>query len=385
MTRRVPPAALAALLALARLALVPRFEFVPDEAYYLTWARGAAAVDHPPLVAWLTRAPLALGLRPIELAARVVPVLAALAAALALDALVAALGASRRARLALVALALLPLPAAGALLLTPDAPLLACVSAALALALAPGRPPPAARALGLALLAALALLAKTHALLLLPSLALARRARGAAAPDLPRGWLALAAAAQLAALPWALPSLAFQLAHAFTARGPAAGLAAPPPFPLGGLALFALGQVALALPALALVPRRVVTSPERALAVAALVPVVPVLVSALVRVPEANWSAPSYPALLALLALASDRLPAPRVRGSLAAVVAVAAALHLQLAAPYLPLPPRADPTARLRGWRAWACDRGPLPTRDALPAYALPAVRAVYGPECPR
>ncbi len=376
-----PPFALP-VLAIARLALVGRFDLAPDEAYYLTWARGAPGPDHPPLIAWLARLALALGTFPLERAARLVPVTCALAALLALDALLRALGGSVRARWVLLAVSLLPLPAAGALLLTPDAPLLACVAGALFVTLAPGGGP-RLRALALGALSAAAVLAKVHALVLLPTLFIARQALGDRAPALPRGTWVLALAAQSAALIPALASLRFQLVHAFTAHGPAAGLAAAPPFPLAGVPIFVSGQLALLLPALGLVPRRARTPATRALALATLLPCAPVLVSALVRIPEPNWTAPGYPALLTWLALASDALPAVTVRRWTALTLAVALALHIQLVRPWLPLAPAADPTARLRGWRRWTCDRGPLPAQG-LPPYALPAERAVYAPTCP-
>ncbi len=369
-------------LAITRLVLVSRFDLAPDEAYYLTWARGSPGVDHPPLVAWLARGALALHMHSIERSVRVVPVVCALVTAWCLDRLCAGLHASLRARWVLAALTLLPLPAAGGLLLTPDPPLVACASAVWLLGLAPG-PRSYLRAAGIIALAAVAVLAKVNALVVLPALALARWTLGTAAPVLPRWTLPLATFAQGCALGLGIPSLRFQWAHAFTVAGPLAGLASRPEFPLAGVLVLAAGQVGLLLPALGLFPRRWPGRVFRALGVLTLVPCVPVFASALVRVPEPNWTALGYPSLLTAMALASDVLPVRTVTRWTVGTLAIALVLHVHLVVPWLPFPWPSDPTARLHGWRRWACGHGAIPARD-LPPYALPAERAVYTPTCP-
>ncbi|MBI5513841.1 MAG: glycosyltransferase family 39 protein [Deltaproteobacteria bacterium] len=368
------------LLAAALLSLVLRvwlsglFELSPDEALYVTWAWGRPGVDHPPLLVWALRAALRAPLS-LERATRLVPALCALGTWWCLDGLLVAWKAHARARWALLLAGLLPLPATGALIATPDGPMVLFTALALRGALQVGE----ARAWGwvLAPAAALAVLSKAQALWLLPALAVC-------APREARGALLLALASQMAVLPQALPSLRFQLVHAFTAQGPAEGLAAPTRFPLEGVLAFLGGQVALLLPGLPWVRLREASTREGALALAVLVSVAPVLVSGLVRIPEPSWSAPAMPMVMLLLALGSARVDRRRWAAGGALVVVAAAVLHLQAARPVLPLPARADPTSRLRGWRAVVCDGATHPWRP-LPPYALAAERAVYGGRCGR
>lgn len=365
----------AVALSLARLALCARFDLSPDEAYYLTWAQGSSGHDHPPLIGWLARVPLALGVHPVELAARVIPVLCALVSTLALDALLAHLDASPRARWTLLVVTLLPLPATGALLLTPDAPLLALGSVALFVALSP-RVSSRIRAITLTLCAGLMVLAKVNALMLVPALLIALRPRE-------RWWVPMLGA-QAAALGFALPSLVFQLQHAFSAQGPVEGLGAPPPFPLAGLPIFVSGQLGLLLPSLALGLRRPRSPVERALAAFIAVQTLPVLVSALVRIPEPNWTAPAWPAVLVYLALGAEAVSLRVWRASVSLTLAVAVALHLQVVRPFLPIAHDKDQSARLHGWKRWVCEGGPLPV-GGLPPYATRAEREIYAPLCDR
>lgn len=130
--RHWPLAALAALT-LLRLAVAARVPLVPDEAYYWVWSRALAPgyPDHPPMVAlWIQLGTLlvgdtALGIRllgPISVA------LASLLLADAADRLLPGRDAGLRAAAFLNATMLV---GAGAVLMTPDAPLLAFWIAAL--------------------------------------------------------------------------------------------------------------------------------------------------------------------------------------------------------------------------------------------------------------
>ncbi|HEX9049920.1 MAG TPA: glycosyltransferase family 39 protein, partial [Anaeromyxobacter sp.] len=107
----------------ARLALAALVPITVDEAYYAQWAAHLQPgyLDHPPLVAWLMRAGLALGHG--VLAARL-PAIALLAATTLLAAsLVRARAGERAAVLAAVLLQAAPVFSLGGALTTPDAPL----------------------------------------------------------------------------------------------------------------------------------------------------------------------------------------------------------------------------------------------------------------------
>lgn len=366
-------------LALVRLALAPRFDLSPDEAYYLTWVHHAHRQDHPPLIAWLAALPLRLDVRPIELAARSVSVVCALVSTLLLDALLVHLDASPRARWTLLAMTLLPLPTTGALLLTPDAPLLALGSLALLLALSPRVSP----ALFWALLppaAALSALAKAQGLMVLPMVALAQRS---ARTERPAGAYVAALLAQVAVAPWLLPSLRFQLVHAFSPQGPTEGLAAHPAFPLAGVLVMLSGQLGLLASALPLALRAPRDSVDRALVAFMALPLAAVLVSSIVRVPEPNWTAPAWPAVLVYLCLGAPRVSTRTWRACVALTAVLAVLLHAQAITGFLPIPPEKDQSARmLRGWKNWVCHNGPLPASD-LPAYAAASEREIYQNRC--
>jgi hypothetical protein len=372
-------------VALARLALVGHFELSPDEAYYLTWADPAAAgPDHP--AGMVVLAKMALGLHslglPIETATRAPAVLLSLCTALMLLHVARRLGAGRNGSMTFAVLAsALPLPASGGLLLTPDVPLMAAWALGM-LSFRPSSPAGSnvsSRRGALPLLAAclLAPLFKVSGYLLLPSILLSRKAAG---DPLPRREIALNVAVSALTLPFTAPSLVFQAVHAFTAAGPAEGLAQPAPFFLGGTLLFALGQVALLLPALPLAG--VAFAGARPLLLGGASTLVPCLVSSLVRVPEPSWAAPAYPFLLVAFALAAERASSLRRSVALGLSTATAAILHVHLVHPVLPLG-NSDPTARLHGWKRHVCEGGPLPA-EGLPPYAVRSERLVYGPSCP-
>lgn len=118
--------ALAAVLRLGFAAIVPLF---PDEAYYWEWSRRLAGgyFDHPPMIAWLIAGGTALfGDTPFGI--RLVPVLVGSSGGLALALATRHLAGARAARYVALAFLVLPLAAAGLVLATPDAPLLAAVT-----------------------------------------------------------------------------------------------------------------------------------------------------------------------------------------------------------------------------------------------------------------
>lgn len=118
--------AAAALLRLALAAVVPLF---PDEAYYWEWSRRLAGgyFDHPPGIAWLVRAGTAL-LGPSPFAVRLAPILVASSGGLAIALAARTLAGDRAARYAALIFSVMPLAAAGLVIATPDAPLLAALA-----------------------------------------------------------------------------------------------------------------------------------------------------------------------------------------------------------------------------------------------------------------
>ena len=117
--------AIAAVLRLALAAIVPLF---PDEAYYWEWSRRLAGgyFDHPPMLAWLIAGGTAL-LGDTPLGVRLLPVLVGSSGGLALALATCHLAGPQAARYVALAFLVLPLAAAGLVLATPDAPLLASV------------------------------------------------------------------------------------------------------------------------------------------------------------------------------------------------------------------------------------------------------------------
>ena len=124
----------AGVLRLLVAALLPLF---PDETYYWEWGRHLAAgyFDHPPATALLIRAGSnllgAVGLGGTSLAVRFFPVLAGTAGALALAATARRIGGDDAGLRAAIIVTVLPLAAAGLVLATPDAPLLAAIAISL--------------------------------------------------------------------------------------------------------------------------------------------------------------------------------------------------------------------------------------------------------------
>lgn len=348
--------------AAAHLALAATTELSPDEAYYLAAARRAplSLEDHPPLVPLALRLLDRIAFLPVELRVRLLPVVCSVGTTLALVALARRLGA-REQGLALVAATtgFSVLGLTGGFVATPDGPLVL----GMALALLAATAAPAALAM------AAALASKVAAFPLAAALAL-DRAR-------PRGARAGVAIGALAALAIVVPSLRFQLHHAFAREAHAWSASAAVRSVLEAVLVQAvlwspwlLVRGARDLARLGDGPRWFV------LAWTALI-----LASALVRAtpPEANWWAPA--ALLVLVAALLRAHEATRrtlvaIAASLGipALVAASHAVH-----PWLPLPPPADPTARLHGWK-----NGSAPADAAgVGPYGVAAERCVYQADC--
>ena len=371
----------------ARLAWAGWTELAPDEAYYARWGAVLRAPDHPPAIGLLVAAATAL-FGQSERAVRLVPIVCGALTALAVRRLARGAGVAPAAATGagLVATFAL-LPAAGAVIATPDAPLLLCwtVAAALLLdALAHGTAP---RWIAFGAAAGLGLWCKLSALLLWPAVLAIPAARRTPR----RIALAAATAAVVAAPPIAaelaagLGAVRFQLAHAY---GPAGG---PLWGPAQRLLEAAAAQVGLLSPIVAWEAARFVGRPRAALAAPtagalhalALLPLCAFALSAVVRRPEPNWLAPAYPALVVgAVAAWQARAPARRALiGAIGLSIAIATTLvvHVHAVRPFLPLPPARDPTSRLHGWSALARAAGPFHPR-AAEDYGVAAELWWYG-----
>lgn len=384
---------LLAVLSVARLGFAWAVDLCPDEAYYWAWAQQLAAGyhDHPPAVAWLVRAGTAL-LGDNELGVRLAAVLCgALAVWLVFVMTRRLTGRPRRAFWVALLAAGAPILAAGSVIHTPDAALMAAWALAAWFALRAFECDRRLDWIGLGAAVGLAVLAKASGLLLVAGLGLfalscragRMRLRGSGPA------LGLLAAALVAApnLVWELRhaggALAFQLDHV---TGDAQLR------PLGPLE-FIGGQLGVVSPLLwaGLVVflvagwrSRVRSGRSEAYLLWCLsAPLVGLVagLSLLGRV-EANWPAVAYlaaaPGMAWALGGGIGYLRRRRLWTGLALGLAWVPTLllHLQALLQVLPLAPEIDPTTRLRGWQR-------LAERAASAADALDAELAAegYGP----
>ena len=362
--RRHANAGLLGLATLLRLVVAGYTPLSADEAYYRVWAHALAPgyLDHPPVVALFIRAGIAIA----GDTALGVRLLAPLAAALGTLLLVQAArdlsppgqGKAAGVRAAWLLNGTLLLNA-GAVIMTPDTPLLlfwtACL-AALARLIRTGNP---AWWLAAGVAAGLALDSKYTAALLAPALLAWLLVVPQARPWLAR-WQPYAGAALALAL--FAPVLAWNAGHhwaSFLRQGGREG-DFHPIHAVGHLAELIGGQIGLATPVLfavfcagvgACARRGVRRRPAESLLLA--VTIIPGLVfvqHAFGDRVQANWPSVLYPG--AALAAALSAIPFWRTAAGLG--VAVSGALYLQAAAAPLALPRRVDFTLiRLGGWPA--------------------------------
>jgi hypothetical protein len=336
----------------------------PDEAYYLCSARLHAAIpDHPPLTTWLLALSDQASALPVELRVRLWAVALSFATGIGIVKLAQVRGADREgctmaAWIGTWAL----LPMAGGFVTTPDSALMPAVVVALLSLTTP--------LAGISLL--VGALSKVVAIPIGALLALASR-------RVPlRARLALALG-PLLALPLITQNLRFQIQHAY-GRGSGGWSPARAGEALGA-AISA--QALLWSPAvLALGIRRLKELPAADRALVAGLSLL-IVVSALVRdiPPEPNWWAPAAIVVIAAASLNLGRSNLSlRVRRAILATVLVPTAIAVaHTAKPFLPLPERADPTARLHGW-----SRGREPTEAAgMGPYGPAAERCVYRDDC--
>lgn len=365
---------------LLRLVLAARVPMVQDEAYYWEWSRRLAPgyFDHPPAIAWSvwlgTRLFALLGLPLSPLAVRFVPVLEGTIAAAATMLIAGRLGGAGAARLAAIVMSVMPLAAAGLVLATPDAPLLAATAVGCYGVTRAVQSPLRSRAsLGWWVFTGVALglaFSSKYTSILLPlgvvaGVLLHRELR----PRLlePGPWVACAVATLvfLPVLHWnathAWVSFAYQLEH---------GLGTPRGNPVGRELELLGGQLGLVSPILFVLAAIAVVrsqrglprghagvAPERALlGTVALVAFGFFTVSAWRKPVEANWPAPAYVPAIALLASAAWGEGARRwVRGGWRLAMGLSAVVYLHALVPILPLPARRDPVARGVGFDALA------------------------------
>jgi 4-amino-4-deoxy-L-arabinose transferase-like glycosyltransferase len=363
-----------------RLVLAARVPLVQDEAYYWEWSRRLAGgyFDHPPAIAWSvwlgTKLFAMLGLPVSPLAVRVIPVIEGSVAAAATMLIAARLGGGTAARLAAIVMSVMPLAAAGLVLATPDAPLLAATALGCYGVTRAIQSPIRSRAsLGWWVFTGVALglaFSSNYTSILLPlgvvaGVVLHRELRPRLLEPGPYVACLVATLVFLPVLRWNAShewiSFAYQLEH---------GLGKPRGNPIGrelellggqlGLVspiLFVLAAVAAFRSQRALRHRDARVAPERALLGAvALVGFGFFMVSALRKPVEANWPAPAYVPAMALLASAAWGEGARRwVRWGWQLALGLSAIVYAHGLFAILPLPARRDPIARGAGFDALA------------------------------
>jgi 4-amino-4-deoxy-L-arabinose transferase-like glycosyltransferase len=355
----------AAALRLVFAALIPAF---PDETYYWEWSRHLTTgyFDHPPAIAWL----IAIGARvsKTSFALRLGPVLAGFVAAIATIATTRRLGGSDAALRAAIVISVLPLAAAGLILATPDAPLLAAISVVLYCVVRVLEYAPGSRnslhwwlATGVALGAAFWSkytsiffpLAVVAAVVAHPSLRARLREPG------PYVACVVATIVFLPVLYWNSQhdwiSFVYQIQHGLEAP---AGSALKRAWRFEGD--FFGGQAGLASPILFIMLGVAVVRSSRThadskrfmLATIALVSFAFFVYSATRRRVEPNWPAPAY--IPAVVLLASTQLGARAKKWFTAGVVlagVMSGLIYVQGVVPILPIKPAKDPIARAHGW----------------------------------
>jgi 4-amino-4-deoxy-L-arabinose transferase-like glycosyltransferase len=358
----------AAVIRLAFATVLPVF---PDEAYYWEWSRRLAPgyFDHPPAVALLIRfGTTILGATPLSI--RLGSIVAGWIASLftiMIARRLAAGDASIAIRAAII-MSVLPLAAAGLVLATPDAPLLAATAATLycvVRAVEAGNDSRASTrwwvAAGVSLGAAF--LSKYTAVLVPAGVLAAFATRPSLRWRLKDyGPYIACAVAALVFLPVVLwnarhewVSFAFQLKHGLSTPqgsmfaaawkhegdffGGQAALVSPILFVLMGVVVWrSLDQTA--------------TDAERVLGVVALVCFAFFVVSAFRQRVEPNWPAPAYvPAIVLLARRLRTRRREVWIRAGVALAAVMSLAIYVQGLAPVLPIAPARDPVARAFGW----------------------------------
>lgn len=382
-TRRLTLAVIvvAGIVRLAIAALTPLF---PDETYYWEWSRHLAVgyFDHPPMIAWLIRAgTLVAGNTPFGV--RLFPVLAGVVGTFFVCASARRLAGEPGALLAAVVFAVMPLSAAGLILATPDAPLLAAISATIYALLRAFEQPTGSRssltwwcAAGAAL--GIAFCSKYTAVLLplgvFVALLSRRDLRGRLKEPGPYVATVVALVIFAPVVVWNARhgwlSFAFQLQHGFSGGG-GVDAALKRELELIG------GQLGLVSPILfvmmVIAAARSFRSPITSLlSVISIVVFAFFMYSATRRRVEANWPAIAYiPGVLLLAAHGVSQRWEQWMRAGIAVAAILTLVTYANAFTPILPVPARRDPAARASGWNdlARAVDRI-YATRRSLSSY---------------
>lgn len=360
----------AALLRVVFGALIPVF---PDETYYWDWSRHLAPgyFDHPGGIALLIRlGSVLLGGAVSPLAVRIGAIAAGWIAALATIGIARRLAGEDSALRAAVIISVLPLAAAGLILATPDAPLLAATAVGLycvVRALESDVSSPASLGwwalTGVAL--GLAFSSKYTSIFLPVGVVIAILSRGSLRRRLrePGPYVACVVATLVFApvLVWNARhdwiSFTFQLKHGLARPegsalraawrhegdffGGQAGLASPILFIMLGIATFRSLR------------KRETSDARFVLAVVAIVSFGFFVYSALRQRVEPNWPAPAYiPAIVLLATAAWGTAGRKWLRAGIVFAGVMSLVIYVQGLAPILPLAPRKDPIARAFGWR---------------------------------
>jgi 4-amino-4-deoxy-L-arabinose transferase-like glycosyltransferase len=356
------------LTALGRLAVAALFAPPPDETYYWEWSRRLASgyFDHPPAIALLIRAGVAL-LGTSPLGVRFGAVLAGWVASACVVLLARRLAGDSAALRAAVLMACIPIAAAGLVVATPDAPVLAAVAATLlALDHAVAEEPGSARAFRWWLVAGAALgvafLSKYSAVLLpvgvLLALVTTAPLRKHLATPAPYVAMALALLVFLPVILWNAGhdwvSFRFQLDHGFA---PHRGSPLSRELSLLGAQAALVSPVLFVLMAIVVVGVLRRGSPrERLLGITAATFFLFFCASALRQPAEVNWQAPAYvPAVVLLAAHRGTRGWLRWLAAGCSLGGAIAVLIYIQSVSPFLPIAAPDDPTARGTGWRELA------------------------------
>ena len=371
----------AAALRLFLSSLAPLF---PDETYYWEWSRRPAAsyFDHPPGIAALIGFGTSL-LGDTRAGVRLGPALAGLVGSLALVFTARRIGGGRAALVTAAALACMPLAAAGLVLATPDAPLLAAIAVALwAVIRAVEREPGSMSEIAWWCVAGLAvgaaMLSKYTAVLLPAGVALGFALDPRLRPRLrtfgPWIGVGLGVAAFSPVIMWnarlGWPSFAFQARHGLEAKGVEPGVLSILFNALRNEAELLGGQLGLVSPILFLLIAIAVLlalgealagrGDERrsVLAGVAITAYGVFALSALKRAVEANWPAPAYVAGVVVLATVSWTAVSRRwFRWGLALGGVIIGVILLHAIVPVVPIDPYDDPIGDAHGWNTVAAE----------------------------
>jgi len=380
----------AAILRIIFGALIPVF---PDETYYWDWSRRLAPgyFDHPAGIALLIRlgstvlSPFGLGVS--ALAVRLGAIVSGWVAAIATIAIARRLAGAGAALTCAIVISVLPLAAAGLILATPDAPLLAATAVGLyCVVRALESDVSSSASFGWWVLTGLALGAafcsKYTSIFLPVGVVIAILTRASLRERLrePGPYVACVVATLVFApvLIWNAHhewiSFTFQVTHGLAKPqgsallaawhhegdffGGQAGLASPILFIMLGIATFA--ALRKRRPVGALVQDdagvrdvRTIADARYVLAIVALLSFGFFVYSALRQRVEPNWPAPAYIPAIALLATAAWGATGRKwLRAGIVFAAVMSVVIYAQGLVPILPLAPRRDPIARAFGWR---------------------------------